>query len=152
MSQDPLRSLNCQHLELRLQTVQWDSLPWCLLITVQTRSPASIIGGCFKQILAPRSISALYEYCLMKLFFIYTFNSAVLNFAVLNSSILTIVEGNDNSLRYSCLEAPMGRGAWWAKVYRVAKSWIWLKWLSMHTCILTNMYLAWSQSFSLSFF
>ena len=70
MSQDTLRSLNCQHLELRLQTVQWDSLPWCLLITVQTRSPASIIGGYFKQILAPRSISALYEYCLIKFFFL----------------------------------------------------------------------------------
>ena len=28
-----------------------------------------------------------------------------------------------NSLQYSCLEHPMDRGAWWATVYRVAKSW-----------------------------
>ena len=30
---------------------------------------------------------------------------------------------NDNPLHYSCLENPMGRGAWWATVYGVAKSW-----------------------------
>ena len=28
---------------------------------------------------------------------------------------------------------PMDRGAWWATVHRVAKSWAWLKRLSMHT-------------------
>ena len=27
-----------------------------------------------------------------------------------------------NPLQYSCLENPMDRGAWWAAVYRVAKS------------------------------
>ena len=31
----------------------------------------------------------------------------------------------------SCLENPMDRGAWQATVHRVAKSWTWLKWLSM---------------------
>ena len=30
--------------------------------------------------------------------------------------------GNGTSLQYSCLENPMGRGAWWAAVYGVAKS------------------------------
>ena len=29
----------------------------------------------------------------------------------------------DNPLHYSCLEKLMGRGAWWATVHRVAKSW-----------------------------
>ena len=29
---------------------------------------------------------------------------------------------NDNPLQYSCLENPMDRGAWWAKVHGVAKS------------------------------
>ena len=28
-----------------------------------------------------------------------------------------------NPLRYSCLENPMDRGAWWATVHGVAKSW-----------------------------
>ena len=28
-----------------------------------------------------------------------------------------------NPLQYSCLENPMDRGAWWAMVHRVAKSW-----------------------------
>ena len=32
-------------------------------------------------------------------------------------------EGNGNLLQYSCLENPMDRGAWWAAVHGVAKSW-----------------------------
>ena len=35
-------------------------------------------------------------------------------------------EGNDNPLWYSCLENPMGRGAWRATVHGVAESWTWL--------------------------
>ena len=31
-------------------------------------------------------------------------------------------EGNDNPLRYSCLERPMDRGAWWATVHGVTES------------------------------
>ena len=31
-------------------------------------------------------------------------------------------EGNGNPLQYYCLENPMGRGAWWAILYRVANS------------------------------
>ena len=30
-------------------------------------------------------------------------------------------------LQYSCLENPMDRGAWWATVHRVAKSWTQMK-------------------------
>jgi len=32
-------------------------------------------------------------------------------------------EGNDNPLQYSGLENFMDRGAWWAAVHEVAKSW-----------------------------
>ena len=32
-------------------------------------------------------------------------------------------EENGYPLQYSCLKNPMDRGAWWAIVYRVAKSW-----------------------------
>ena len=32
-------------------------------------------------------------------------------------------EGNGNPLQYSCLENPMDRGAWWATVNGVTKSW-----------------------------
>ena len=35
--------------------------------------------------------------------------------------------GNGNPLQYSCLENPMDRGAWWAMVQRVTKSWTQLK-------------------------
>ena len=37
-----------------------------------------------------------------------------------------------NSLRYSCLENPVDRGAWRAAVHRIAKSQTLLKWLSTH--------------------
>ena len=32
--------------------------------------------------------------------------------------------GNGNPLQYSCLENSMDRGAWWATVHGVTKSWI----------------------------
>ena len=41
-------------------------------------------------------------------------------------------EGNGNPLQYSCLENSMVRGAWWAIVHGVAKSWTWQKRLSTH--------------------
>ena len=41
-------------------------------------------------------------------------------------------EGHDYPLQYSCLENTMDRGAWWATVHRVKKSWTRLKQLSMH--------------------
>ena len=31
--------------------------------------------------------------------------------------------GNGNPLQYSCQENPMDRGAWWATVHEVTKSW-----------------------------
>ena len=31
--------------------------------------------------------------------------------------------GHGNPLQYSCLENPMDRGAWWATVHGVTKSW-----------------------------
>ena len=31
--------------------------------------------------------------------------------------------GNGNPLQYSCLENPTDRGAWWAILHEVAKSW-----------------------------
>ena len=34
--------------------------------------------------------------------------------------------GTGNALQYSCLENFIDRGAWWATVHRVAKSWTWL--------------------------
>ena len=41
--------------------------------------------------------------------------------------------GQGNLLQYYCPENPMGRGAWWATVLRVAKSRTRLKQLGMHT-------------------
>ena len=44
--------------------------------------------------------------------------------------------GHGNPFQYSCLENPVDRGTLWATVYGVAKSWTWLKWLSMHAHLL----------------
>ena len=35
-------------------------------------------------------------------------------------------EENGNPLQDSCLENPMDRGAWWATICGVSKSWTWL--------------------------
>jgi len=40
--------------------------------------------------------------------------------------------GHGNPLQYSCLEKPMDRGAWQARVHGVAESRTRLKWLSRH--------------------
>ena len=40
-------------------------------------------------------------------------------------------EGNGNPLQYSCLENPMGGGAWWAAVHEVAESDM-TEWLHFH--------------------
>ena len=45
-------------------------------------------------------------------------------------SLSCIGEGNGNPLQCSCLENPRDWEAWWAAVYGVAQSRIWLKWLS----------------------
>ena len=45
-------------------------------------------------------------------------------------------KGNGNLLQYSCLENPMDRGAWWATVHRVTKSWTCLKQWSTHVKML----------------
>ena len=36
-------------------------------------------------------------------------------------------EGNGNPLQYSHLESPTDRGAWWAAVHGVSKSWTQMK-------------------------
>ena len=42
--------------------------------------------------------------------------------------------GNGNPLQYSCLGNPMGRGAWWATVHGIIKSWTQLSnWARTHT-------------------
>ena len=43
--------------------------------------------------------------------------------------------GHGDPLQYSCLENPMDRGAWWAIVHGVAKSWTWQKQLSTHSYV-----------------
>ena len=40
--------------------------------------------------------------------------------------------GHGSPLQSSCLENPMDRGAWWAVVHRVTKSWTRLKRRSTH--------------------
>ena len=48
-------------------------------------------------------------------------------------------EGHCHPLQYSCLENPMDRGAWWATVHGIAKSWTQQKRLSMHARTKTSL-------------
>ena len=52
----------------------------------------------------------------------YNFNSVRTIFIVLFFLKVVFGEGNGTPLQYSCLENPMGGGAWWAAVHGVAKS------------------------------
>ena len=45
---------------------------------------------------------------------------------------------NGNLLQYSCLEHPMDRGAWWARIHGVTKSQTRLKRLSSHTYLINR--------------
>ena len=51
------------------------------------------------------------------------YNIVIHNFKDYTPFIIIIGEGNGHPLQYSCLENPMDRGAWWAAVHGVAKSW-----------------------------
>ena len=57
-------------------------------------------------------------------------------------------EGNDNLLRYSCLENPRDGGAWWAAVYGVAQSWTRLKRLSSSSRSQMNSYGSFDNAYS----
>ena len=54
-------------------------------------------------------------------------------------------EENGNPHQYSCLDNPMGRGAWWATVHEVTKSETWLKKLSMQMMKLINCGKFWKR-------
>ena len=47
-------------------------------------------------------------------------------------------EGNGNPSQYSWLENPMDRGAWWATVHGVTKSWTQLS-MSTHNVVLLTL-------------
>ena len=53
--------------------------------------------------------------------------------------------GHGNPLQYSCLENSMDRGVWWATGHGVAKTQMWLKWLSMHTQKLARHTWEWKE-------
>ena len=59
--------------------------------------------------------------------------------------------GNGNQLRYSCLENPMDRGAWGAKVHGITKGQTQLKQFSMYACPTETGNTADSQIFILNF-
>ena len=48
--------------------------------------------------------------------------------------------GNGNLFQYPCLENSKDRGAWWATVHGVTKSWTQLR-LSIHACVWMHQYL-----------
>ena len=55
-------------------------------------------------------------------------------------------EGHGNPLQYSCLENPMDRGAHWATVQSVTKSWTRQQRLSTHTLKVKTRMVVWVQN------
>ena len=55
-------------------------------------------------------------------------------------------EGNGNPLQYSCLGNPMDRGAWWATVHGIPKSWTLLScfWFGSVSSFFLELVLHWS--------
>ena len=54
--------------------------------------------------------------------------------------------GNDNPFHYSCVENPMDRGAWWAAVHGVTKSWTQLSdWTHTHIPIYSLPSVPWGR-------
>ena len=65
--------------------------------------------------------------------------------------------GHGNPLQYSCPENPLDRGAYWATVHRVSKTWTWLQWFTTQASIrmsqnsqLVNPWISWSGLFLIS--
>ena len=74
-----------------------------------------------------RSKSRLYIVTLLNVYAEYIMRNTGLDEAQAGINLLKEIsisygEGNGNPLQYSCLENPIGRGAWWATVHGVAKS------------------------------
>ena len=115
----------------------------------QARIPAWIAISCSRRSFWPRDWTCvsyipwigrqiLYHEWLLgsgKLFVTLLFMFPVLENNFFSSSLQTLIiglthgafgEGNGTPLQCSCLEIPMGTGAWWAVVHGVAKSWTWL--------------------------
>ena len=57
--------------------------------------------------------------------------------------------GNGNPLQYSCLDNLMDRGAWWATVHGVAKSWMKIEPMCAHVrmcmCAHTHTHNVWEK-------
>ena len=54
--------------------------------------------------------------------------------------------GHGNPFQYSCLENPMDREVWQAKIHMVAQSQTWLKQLYMHACSFAHLSLLFSTN------
>ena len=48
---------------------------------------------------------------------------SIKNFKICGTIMVSPREGNGTPLQYSCLENLLDRGAWWAAVHGVARSW-----------------------------
>ena len=57
------------------------------------------------------------------------------NMALVPGSGRSPGEGSGNPLQYSCLGNPMDRGAWWATVHGVSKSWTQLSDYAQHSTV-----------------
>ena len=102
------------------------SLAWRILsITLLACGMSAIVEYTYFEIKAPHDafrLSTVWSYFNDEAVAVYLFNCG----AWLLVSRRSRGEGNGNPLQYSCLENPMGGGAWWAAVHGVTNSQTWL--------------------------
>jgi len=93
-----------------------------------TLSVALLCGRCLPLPAVFRFVSLIF--CFLHFVYYFADKGVLVKAMVFPVVMYGCGEGNGNPLQYSCLENPMGGGAWWAAVYGVAQSWTRLKRLS----------------------
>ena len=94
-------------------------------VLVFTKRISFWLCGLFVCVCFPASLLFNLNYCQLFICF-----GSVYLFSATPGSGRSLAGGNGNPLQYSCLENSMDRGAWWATVHGVIKSWTQL---STHT-------------------
>ena len=123
-------------LELFLR-VTWNAISQAIVFIlpqIKHNSQLSYLGFIFSQkcINSFKPLDNLMRNILLELRYWASQVALVVKNPTANEGDIRGAGGHGNPLQYSCLEIPMDRGAWWAIVCMVAKSWTWLKRLSTH--------------------
>ena len=123
----PLCSLSCSSIPSQASLFHGirDSSPW----KRPQGAPNSCSSGLDLSLLTTCSVMFPFQSIFLFSFFEYLlvlnkeFACSVGDLGLIPESEVPL-EANGNLLQFSCLENPMGRGAWWVIIHGVTKSWI----------------------------